>query len=131
MILLSVADPMWWANNVRKILRIIFRLRNRLHTSVDKNAIKAVVTSGLRNDERSILGQPIRELPNPNQTSSPKLKLPGITAYSAAAAAAAAFKRSQSLPKLLPSRDYNYSADDNDSVQSKNSRRSKSGYAKL
>jgi hypothetical protein len=134
-ILLSVADPMWWANNVRKILRIIFRLRNRLHTSVDKNAIKAVVTSGLRNDERSILGQPIRELPNPNQASSPKLKLPGITAYSAAsaaaAAAAAAFKRSQSLPKLLPSRDYNYSADDNDSVQSKNSRRSKSGYAKL
>jgi hypothetical protein len=122
---------MWWANNVRKILRIIFRLRNRLHTSVDKNAIKAVVTSGLRNDERSILGQPIRELPNPNQTSSPKLKLPGITAYSAASAAAAAFKRSQSLPKLLPSRDYNYSADDNDSVQSKNSRRSKSGHAKL
>jgi len=125
------ADPMWWANNVRKILRIIFRLRNRLHTSVDKNAIKAVVTSGLRNDERSILGQPIRELPNPNQALSPKLKLPGITAYSAASAAAAAFKRSQSLPKLLPSRDYNYSADDNDSVQSKNSRRSKSGHAKL
>lgn len=128
MILLSVADPMWWANNVRKILRIIFRLRNRLHTSVDKSAIKAVVTSGLRNDERSILGQPIRELPNPNRTLSPKLKLPGIIA---SASASSAFKRPQSVPKRLPSRDYNNSADDNDSVRSNNSRRSKSGHAKL
>jgi hypothetical protein len=126
-LLLSVADPMWWANNVRKILRIIFRLRNRLHTSVDKSAIKAVVTSGLRNDERSILGQPIRELPNPNRTLSPKLKLPGITA---AAAGGYASKRPQSVPKRLPSRDNN-STDDNDSVRSNNSRRSKSGHAKL
>ena len=122
LILLYVADPMWWANNVRNILRIIFRLRNRLHTSIDKNAIKAVVTTGLRNDERSIMGQPIRELPSPNRTVSPKLKLPGIVS--------ATSKRPQSVPKRLPS-SHDSSADDNDSVRSNNSRRSKSGHAKL
>jgi len=78
-----------------------------------------LVTTGLRNDERSIMGQPIKELPSPNRTSSsPKLKLPNIINL----------KRAQSVPKILPSHD---SADENESIRSNNSRRSRSGHAKL